>query len=349
MDSDSKQIQDKELFASEINNFIKAIDIQRERIFDDAKQTRKMPDGVRPNHDADYYMVLLRRGYRKIEEIAKVDSRVANLKGKYLGLYKKIKIRDHFEHGVNFDNFPEYSLGIKIACGVVINEKQSHIVSGDQQWFLNDDHEAMRKLSDELIGLFPFQQIMLPRTEEYTDAFQQLILDILQRRSLFRAFENSIIGVDKSITKNCFVTFYSIDYTRSQLTDLRKFFETDGRSYKISSIFSAMSDKTVQRKHKDIFENEWKSEKNWGVSLDDLANKTVMHTERGYSLPDVFKDQLDELIDKLNTLLDELIVCLKKEGISVSCFVRSPDSDFLKNQQAEDFCEYLKLAKSNFV
>ena len=180
--------------------------------------------------------------------------------------------------------------------------------------------------------------------EEYMLTFQQLMLDILQRRSLFRAFENSIIGKDGSIANNMFVRFYAADYTRAQLTDLRKFFETDNRSYKISFVFDHLKDKTVQQKHKDIYENKWKADKNWDISLEELANKTVMHKEIGSSPSDIYKNHLDDFIDNLNELLTELVSNLTKEGFKVSYLERSLDSDFLKNQQSEDFSEYLKTA-----
>jgi hypothetical protein len=180
--------------------------------------------------------------------------------------------------------------------------------------------------------------------EEYALTFQQLMLDVLQRRSLFRAFENSIIGKDGSIENNMFVRFYAADYTRAQLTDLRKFFETDNRSYKISFIFDHLKDKIVQEKHKNIYENSWKADKNWDMSLEELANKTVMHKEIGSYSPYVYKNHLDGFIDNLNDLLDELVTSLRKEGFEVSYLERSLDSDFLKSQQSEDFNEYLKTA-----
>jgi hypothetical protein len=53
---------------------------------------------IDPLHDADFYFILLRRLYRIVEEEAKINSRVANLKGQYRDLYPKIHIRDHVEH-----------------------------------------------------------------------------------------------------------------------------------------------------------------------------------------------------------------------------------------------------------
>ena len=180
--------------------------------------------------------------------------------------------------------------------------------------------------------------------EEYMMTFQQLMLDILQRRALFRVFENSIIGKDGSIANNMFVRFYAADYTRAQLTDLRKFFETDKRAYKISFVFNHLADKTDQRKHGDIYEGKWKNDVKWNISLEDLANKAVMHKEINFSSPDLYKNQLDDFIDELNNFLDQLVSSLTRENFEISFLSRSLDSDFLTNQQEADFNEYLKVA-----
>jgi hypothetical protein len=180
--------------------------------------------------------------------------------------------------------------------------------------------------------------------EEYIMTFQQLMLDVLQRRSLFRAFENSIIGKDGSIENNMFVRFYAADYTRSQLTDLRKFFETDKRAYKISFIFDHLVDKKSQQDYNAMYGNKWKNDTQWNISLENLANKAVMHKEIDFNSPVLYKNQLDALIDELNTFLDELVRFLTKEKFPVSFLDRSLDSDFLTNQQQTDFEEYLKVA-----
>lgn len=139
-------------FVSEIQSEIVSLDFQRDRIMQPQNSQRTM---VKPTHDADFYMVLLRRLYRRIEE-AQHDSRVANLKGKFSGLHKKIKIRDHFEHEVDLDNFPQYAPGIVIVGGLVINGDQSHIVSGDRKWFLFADHDQFKKLLADFANFYPF-------------------------------------------------------------------------------------------------------------------------------------------------------------------------------------------------
>ena len=106
-------------FASEMESEIRGLDFQRNRIFEFSHNNG--PEIPKPTHDADFYMVLLRRLYRCIEK-EQHDSRVGNLKGKFNGIHKKIKIRDHYEHEINYKTFSHATSGIMIVGSVVINE-----------------------------------------------------------------------------------------------------------------------------------------------------------------------------------------------------------------------------------
>lgn len=150
---EEKQEIEKMRFASEIESEIRDLDFQRKRIFEFFPNND--PERPKPTHDADFYMVLLRRLYRRIEN-AQHDSRVGNLKGKFNGIHKKIKIRDHYEHDINYEKFPQITPGIIIVGGVVINKENPHIVSGNQKWLLNEDHEKFKNLISEFVKLYPF-------------------------------------------------------------------------------------------------------------------------------------------------------------------------------------------------
>jgi hypothetical protein len=139
---------DKRRFISGIESDIEKLDFQHKRIFEFSLKTCGNPD-------ADYYMILLRRLYRIIES-EQHDSRVGNLKGKFSNIHKKIKIRDHFEHEVDLDNFPHASQGIIVIGGVVINKTNPHIISGNQKWLLNEDHEKFKDLMRKFANLYPF-------------------------------------------------------------------------------------------------------------------------------------------------------------------------------------------------
>lgn len=150
---EEKQEIEKMRFVFEIESEIRDLDFQRKRIFE------FLPDNnsarPKPTHDADFYMVLLRRLYRRIER-ERHDSRVGNLKGKFKGIHKKIKIRDDYEHDINYETFPQITPGIMIVGGVVMNKTNAHIVSGNQKWLLNEDHENFKKLLSEFAELYPF-------------------------------------------------------------------------------------------------------------------------------------------------------------------------------------------------
>ena len=90
-DADKLEIE-KMRFVSDVQSEVVALDFQRDRVLSGGSSA--LPAGVCPTLDADFYMVLLRRLFRRIEAVQH-DSRVANLKGKFPDLHRKIKIRDH--------------------------------------------------------------------------------------------------------------------------------------------------------------------------------------------------------------------------------------------------------------
>jgi len=145
--------QTKHLLVSKVNSGINALEFQKTRIL----KKEFMPLGVPPTHDADFYMVILRRLFRIVEKTAKTDSSVANLKGKYQHLYSKIKVRDHFEHGVDCSEIPDEVPGIKFICCLVNSEQNPYVLSGNQKWFLKEDHKAILDLMNQFLQIFQTQ------------------------------------------------------------------------------------------------------------------------------------------------------------------------------------------------
>lgn len=157
--------REKILFEHDIQSKINGLNFQRERIFN-TPHKELWEKKVSPIHDVDFYVIILRRLYRVIEDIATHDSRVANLKSRHKDLFSKIKIRDHFEHGVDMDNFSSTPISelpkgvisgpvgsdVKISTSLMNNV----IVSGEFQWNLNLDHEELLLVMMEFINLFPF-------------------------------------------------------------------------------------------------------------------------------------------------------------------------------------------------
>lgn len=157
------QDQEKMKFRIKIKNYVNALELQHSRIC--------ASSGMSAVHDAGYYKTLLRRLYREIEEIARYDSRVANLKGKNKALYQKIKMRDDFEHGVEKD--VQLDKEILIDLGIISKESSGNvriqtsvhkkgnsisIISGDILWDMSQDHQAFLKTVTEFVSLYPFKR-----------------------------------------------------------------------------------------------------------------------------------------------------------------------------------------------
>ena len=81
--------RDKMLFQHEIESKLNSLEFQRERILN-TPHKELWEKKISPVHDVDFYVILLRRLFRQIENTATYDSRVANLKGKNTDLVKKI-------------------------------------------------------------------------------------------------------------------------------------------------------------------------------------------------------------------------------------------------------------------
>jgi len=131
---------------------IAKINFQKERILNAFKRRYKQQWIL--HHDADLYFIIIRRLYRQIEDDSKTISKVANLKGKYKDLFKKIKIRDSYEHNEDL-NLP--SSNFKIVNSVMINQASGKItmkvLSGIYEWDLTVDHEQFLKAFSEYIRL----------------------------------------------------------------------------------------------------------------------------------------------------------------------------------------------------
>lgn len=157
--------RDKMLFQHKIESKLNSLEFQRERIFNTSHK-ELFKKKVSPIHDVDFYVILLRRLFRQLEDVATYDSRVANLKGKNTVLVKKIKIRDGFEHVVDLENMqltdvanlPSETISAPLGTDIKISTSlmNNHIVSGDLMWDLGDDHIAFIKLMNDFSNFYPF-------------------------------------------------------------------------------------------------------------------------------------------------------------------------------------------------
>jgi len=159
-------MKEKDEFLSRIESELNRLEFQHSRIFENSTS-------ISPMHDADFYIVLLRRLYRQLEKVAGYDSRVANLNGEYRDLVVKIKIRDHFEHEIDLEKlqstdvtgFPEFKnyvfpaiANVKIVTSVFINKDSAFIMSGNFKWDLYKDHKMFINLIKKFASFYPFSK-----------------------------------------------------------------------------------------------------------------------------------------------------------------------------------------------
>ena len=140
----NKNEKENPLFFYEMVSQISRLEYQKDRIFKELKNQSYNPEFILAIHEADYYMVLLRRIYREIEKLTRHDSEVANFKGRNINLVKKIKIRDHFEHGVDFSKI---NGSFKIVTSIMDNK----IVSGNFVWNLQEDHQKFIEMINDML------------------------------------------------------------------------------------------------------------------------------------------------------------------------------------------------------
>ena len=177
----------------------------------------------------------------------------------------------------------------------------------------------------------------------HINVFHNLMIDILRRRAIFRAFENNLKNksTEEKILGNAFVSFYSMDYVRAQLVDLRKFFETDKSSFKVSTLVKFTENNQLKISHKKLFDD-------WSIRFKNQVNKIIAHIdiESRFMVKEISKNDIDEFIDKMNYFLDQLIYAFEKTGNKIVLDRESRDlnGEFLNTEQEDQFREYLNYA-----
>lgn len=182
--------------------------------------------------------------------------------------------------------------------------------------------------------------------EEHLGVFNNLLINILQRRGFFRVFENNLIGKapDIIVKENKFINFYTMDYTRNQIVDLRKFFETDKNSYKISFLVDNLSNEQLKSNHKKLFQC-------WDKNFKDQANKLIMHLDqKTESLARAInKSDLDRFIDDLNMFFDNIVGGFCNRGDKVIYDEVYRNGEFLIKEARESFSQYLIMTRNESI
>jgi hypothetical protein len=180
--------------------------------------------------------------------------------------------------------------------------------------------------------------------QRHLNVFDNLLIDVLRRRELFRIFEKNLVGKapENDVKENWFVSFHTTDYTREQIVDLRKFFESDLRSYKISFLTAATRDNELTRAHQKILQR-------WKDGFEAQANKIIMHLDQdSANLKKVIdKKTLDQLIDDLNVFFDSIIDSFRKSGATITYDekYRIENGKFLNEKAREEFDRYLQMSR----
>ena len=137
--------------------------------------------------------------------------------------------------------------------------------------------------------------------------FQNLLLDILVRRTIFRKFENEMKG-RMLAPQNDMMWLVWYGYVISQLSDCRKFFDRDGNAHSFSFVVKHLKDSALKDRHVALFD-KWKSEK-----LETIINKYMLHADQRAAeiKTEVHLATMDDFIDNLEKYMPEIVGDLTK-------------------------------------
>ncbi|HEX8946902.1 MAG TPA: hypothetical protein VF829_01675 [Candidatus Paceibacterota bacterium] len=137
--------------------------------------------------------------------------------------------------------------------------------------------------------------------------FQNLLLDILTRRAVFKKFEDEMKKTHLT-EHNDMMSLVWYGYTVSQLSDCRKFFDRDGNAHSFQFIVRHLKDDVLKKKHGELFDT-WKNEK-----LETVLNKYLLHADMRTSeiKTEVSVRALDSFIDQLEKYIKAMVDDLSK-------------------------------------
>jgi hypothetical protein len=168
--------------------------------------------------------------------------------------------------------------------------------------------------------------------------FQNLLLDVLVRRAVFRKFENELKG-RKIAPENDMMWLVWYGYVISQLSDCRKFFDRNGSVHSFPFVVKHLKEKSLRDRHATLFD-KWKNEK-----LEAVINKHMLHADQAASTikTEVHIVTLDSFIDDLEKYLGEIVGDLNKyyQGIGSMNYIA-----FLGDRERE-VDAFFKIVRKN--
>lgn len=171
---------------------------------------------------------------------------------------------------------------------------------------------------------------------EELDVFQQIMVDIFQRRAVFEGMEDRML--DRTLADDTTYRIYIADYVGSQLADLRKFFEQDGRAYKVSNLIGRLPIGNATKTEHDRLHDVWKSD------YVALANQYFFHRQKGAAPPtSVMKARLNAFMEDMNSMIETLVGELTAANYDVASLQIGTDAPYYKDVRttANKFFEWL--------
>lgn len=177
---------------------------------------------------------------------------------------------------------------------------------------------------------------MTINVDDEMKVLQGLLLDLLVRSKIFLALETLMIGKHPD---SVFINSVASDYLRTQISDLRKFFDPNKRnqSYSLESVIALIKDPSAKKRYDEL-------KKQWETEYKDIADKVFFHKDKNYSAPSS-KDRhdIERFIDDISELLDLVVRQLTTEGHNVSYLDRDRNGSYLMDVEADAIASYRLL------
>ncbi len=137
--------------------------------------------------------------------------------------------------------------------------------------------------------------------------FQNLLLNLLTRRVVFKKFEDGMKNTHLT-EHNDVVALFWYGYIVSQLSDCRKFFDRDNNAHSFQFVVRHLKNDSLRKKHGELFET-WKNGK-----LETVINKYLLHADMRFEEIDtkVSVQVLNSFIDELEKYIKQMIDDLAK-------------------------------------
>jgi len=172
--------------------------------------------------------------------------------------------------------------------------------------------------------------------------FEELILDIRKRMTLFEAFEKYMVDkkVDQNFPKNNdFALMIEIGYSTKQLIELRKIFDRNNRSYSMSFLTRHTTD-AIATKYEKLF-------KKWKSNLGNIANKIFAHSEKDFDKKYIKRKEMDDFIKEAIELFEDIVNTLIEKYSNISSSYLTDKDEKCLEKVSMDVENFFKTLRYN--